>query len=124
MYPLYQVHYIQKKVDRPPRDIRTFVVGDTVIAAIYRTSSDSWRTNTSRGAKAVNCPITSELEDLSLRAAKTVGGKGIFGVDLMETPNGMVVHEINNTTEFRNSVPVTGVDIPGAIVDYLVSLTR
>lgn len=121
MYPLYQVHYIQEKVSRPPRDIRAIVVGEDVVAAIYRTSSSSWRTNTSRGAKSENCPITVELEDLCLAAARSVG-RGIFGVDLMETSDGLVVHEINNTTEFKNTVPATGVDIPGAIVNYLVAL--
>ena len=123
MYPLYQVHYIQEKVERPPRDIRSVVVGDEVIAAIYRNSSAGWRTNTSRGANTENCPITNELETLCLKAASAVG-KGVFGVDLMETPEGLVVHEVNTTTEFKNTVPVTGVDIPGAIVEYLLSLAK
>ena len=123
MYPLYQVHYIQEKVKRPPRDIRSIVIGEDVIAAIYRTSLDTnWRTNTFRGAKSEKCPITKELEDLCIRASKAVG-KGIFGVDLMETPDGLVVHEVNNTTEFKNTVPATGVDIPGSIIDYLVKST-
>jgi len=48
----------------------------------------------------------------------------VFGVDCMETENGLVIHEVNSTTEFRNSVPATGVDIPGAIVDHLVELSK
>ena len=120
MFPLYQIYYIQEKVKRPPRDIRAFVVGDEVITAIYRVSeTGSWRTNTSRGGKALNCPITTDLEEICLKAARAIGD-GIYGVDCMETSEGLVVHEVNNTTEFRNSVPVTGVDIPGKIIEYLV----
>ncbi len=124
MFPLYQVYYLQEKVNRPPRDIRAFVVGDKVVAAIYRVSADgSWRTNTSRGGKALNCPVTKEVEEICLKAARAVG-EGVFGVDCMETADGLVVHEVNNTTEFRNSVPATGVDIPAHIIDYLVEKAK
>lgn len=123
MYPMYQVYYLQEFVKRPPRDIRSFVVGDRTVAAIYRQSSSDWRTNTARGGKAVPCPITEELNELSLKSARAVGGE-IVGVDLMESPDGLLVHEVNNTTEFKNTVPATGIDIPGFIVDYLVSLER
>ena len=123
MHPSYQVYYLQEFVKRPPRDIRTFVIGDRTVAAIYRSSSTDWRTNTSRGGKAEKCPMTKELEDLSLSAAKSVGGHFV-GVDLMESPDGLLVHEVNNTTEFKNTVPATGIDIPGLVVDYLVSLEK
>jgi len=119
MFPLYHVYYLQERVKRPPRDIRSFVIGDQVVAAIYRVSADgTWKTNTALGGKAVNCPITKELEDLSLRAAEAVGN-GIYGVDCMESPEGLVVHEVNSTIEFRNTVPATGVDIPGLILHHL-----
>jgi len=123
MYPMYQVYYLQEFVKRPPRDIRSFVVGDQTVAAIYRLSSTDWRTNTARGGKATPCPITKELDELSIKSAKAVGGE-IVGVDLMESPDGLLVHEVNNTTEFKNTVPATGIDIPGFIVDYLVSLGK
>ncbi len=124
MHPSYQQYYIEEKVKRPPRDIRSFVIGDKVIAAIYREAAPGvWRTNTARGGKASNCPITKELEEISLKAVSTIG-EGIYGVDCMETEEGLIVHEINSTTEFRNSVPVTGIDIPGLIVDYLVKLSK
>jgi [lysine-biosynthesis-protein LysW]--L-2-aminoadipate ligase len=124
MYPMYQVYYLQEFVKRPPRDIRSFVVGEKTVAAIYRNgSSDDWRTNTARGGKAEACPITPELDELSLRSAKAVKGE-IVGVDLMESAGGLVVHEVNNTTEFKNTVPATGVDIPALIVDYLVTIQK
>ncbi len=55
---MYQVYYLQEFVKRPPRDIRSFVVGDKTVAAIYRISASDWRTNTARGGKAEKCPIT------------------------------------------------------------------
>jgi len=119
----YQQHiyYIQELVKKPQRDIRSFVVGEKCIAAIYRTSAH-WITNTHLGGKASNCPVTPELHDISVRTAKAVGG-GIVAVDLFEDPErGLLVNEVNHTMEFRNSVPATGVDIPGAMVDYVVGL--
>ncbi len=122
MFPIYQNYYIQEKVKRPPRDIRAFVIGDKVVAAIYRISAEGvWKTNTARGGRAENYPVTNELEDLCLRAA-TAMGEGLFGVDLMESPDGLLVHEVNNTIEFRNTVPITGVDIPSLMLDYLIDL--
>ena len=124
MFPLYRVYYIQEFVKRPPRDIRSFVVGGRTVAAIHRQSGDSdWRTNTARGGKAVALKVSKELDELSLRAARAVGGE-VVGVDLMESEGGLVVHEVNGTTEFKNTVPATGVDIPALIVDYLVSVQR
>jgi [lysine-biosynthesis-protein LysW]--L-2-aminoadipate ligase len=123
--PLSRIYYIQEMVDRPPRDIRCIVVGDQAVTAIYRYSSQSeWRTNVARGGKVELAPITKEIEDLALRAAKAVGG-GILGVDMMEDKHhGLVVHEVNNTVEFRGAASVSNVDIPSEMIDYAVKLAR
>ena len=123
MHPSYQVYYLQEFVKRPPRDIRTFVVGGKTIAAIYRISAGDWRTNTARGGRAEPCKITKEIDEISVKAAKAVGGVFV-GVDLMESPKGLLCHEVNNTTEFKNSVPATGIDIPGIVVDHLASMAK
>ena len=119
MFPIYQVYYFEEFVERPPRDIRAIVVGDTVVAAIYRYAGEGeWKTNMALGGYAEVCPVTNELEDICLKATRALGGQ-IVGVDLMESKNdGLLVHEVNNTTEFKNTVRVTGVDIPGLMVDY------
>jgi len=121
MFPLYHIYYLEEFVDRPPRDIRAIVVGDSVVAAIYRYSGgNSWKTNMALGGRAEACPITKELEDICLKSTKIVGGK-IVGVDLMESSrDGLVVHEVNNTTEFKNTVKVTGIAIQEIIVDYSI----
>jgi len=123
--PLSRIYYIQEMVDRPPRDIRCIIVGEQAIAAIYRYSSElEWRTNVARGGKVELAPLTNEMEDLALRAAKAVGG-GILGVDMMEDKDhGLVVHEVNNTVEFRGAASVSKADIPGEIVDYAVKQAR
>ena len=120
MYPIHQVHFLEEFVERPPRDIRAIVIGDTVPAAIYRNSGDgNWKTNTHLGGSAEICEVTNELEEICLKAKNAVQGE-IVGVDLMESNDkGLVVHEINNTTEFRNVVRVTGVDIPKLMLEYI-----
>ncbi len=118
MHPVQQLYYLQEKVKRPDRDIRCYVIGDQAVAAIYRHAPpDEWRTNTARGGIAENCPINDELAELSIRAAHAMGG-GAFGVDLMETESGLVVHEVNHTTEFKNTVRVTQIDIPLLLLNY------
>jgi [lysine-biosynthesis-protein LysW]--L-2-aminoadipate ligase len=120
---LHSVYYIQEYVNKPGRDIRSFVVGNETIAAIYR-QSPHWITNTARGGQASNCPITEEIDALSRKAAMAVGG-GVLAIDLFESPDGsFLVNEINHTPEFRNSIEPTGVDIPGKMVDYLIEVAK
>jgi [lysine-biosynthesis-protein LysW]--L-2-aminoadipate ligase len=117
----HRVFYIQEYVDKPAgRDIRSFVVGDRTIGAIYRTSRH-WITNTARGGASSNCPVTEEVDRLSRAAAAAVGG-GVLAVDLLETSDsGLLVNEVNHTMEFRNSIDTTGVDIPGLMADYVIA---
>lgn len=125
MYPIYQVHYLEEFVKRPPRDIRAIVVGDKVVAAIYRNSGDgSWKTNMALGGVAEPCKVSNEMEEICIRAKNAVQGQ-IVGVDLMESKDkGLVVHEVNNTTEYKNTVRVCGVDIPSLMIDFAVNSSK
>ena len=114
----HSIFYIQQYIEKHGRDIRSFMVGDECIAAIYRNSSH-WITNTARGAEATGCPVTPAIADISLCAARAVGG-GILAVDLFETPDWLLVNEVNYTMEFRNSISTTGVNIPERMVRYLL----
>ncbi len=118
----HSVFYIQKYVEKRGRDIRSFVVGDECIAAIYRTSPH-WITNTARGGVASNCPVTPELAELSLAAARAVGG-GMVAIDIFETADGLVVNEVNHSMEFKNSSAPTGVDIANRIARYACDAAR
>jgi [lysine-biosynthesis-protein LysW]--L-2-aminoadipate ligase len=112
------IFYIQELLEKPGRDIRAFVVGDSTICAIYRHSAH-WITNTARGATTSNCPVTPELDNLCVRAAHAVGG-GMLAIDVVESARGLQVIEVNATMEFRNSIAPTGVDIPALMVDYVL----
>ena len=116
----HSIFYIQKFVEKKGRDIRSFVVGDECIAAIYR-SSDHWITNTARGASAAGCEVTTKIADISLAAANAVGG-GVLAVDLFENDGDFSVNEVNYTMEFRNSIETTGVNIPAKVVDFTLSV--
>ena len=118
----HSIFYIQQYIEKRGRDIRSFVVGDDCIAAIYR-SSEHWITNTARGARASNCEVTPEVADISLAAAGAVGG-GIVAVDLFESDDGLLVNEVNYTMEFRNSIDTTGVNIPRVVADYAIGLVK
>lgn len=119
----HSIFYIQEYIEKPQRDIRAFVVGDEAICAIYR-QSPHWITNTARGGVASNCPVTPQIREISVAAAKAVGG-GIVGVDILEDPQrGYLVNEVNYTIEFRNSIAPAGVDIPAKIVDYLIAVAE
>lgn len=119
----HSIFYIQEYIEKPGRDIRAVVIGDRLIAAMYR-KSEHWITNTARGGQGELCPVTPEIEELALRAAKAVGG-GVLAVDLVEHPErGMIVNEINHTMEFHGLQPVSGVDIAGEIVEYVISIAR
>jgi len=118
--PLDRIYYLQEMVKRPPRDIRVIVVGDQVISAMYRTSSGSFKTNIALGAEPILCKITKELEDICMKASKAVGG-GILGVDVMEDEKqGLVVHEVNNTVEFKGLAKVSKKNIPKEMIDFAI----
>jgi [lysine-biosynthesis-protein LysW]---L-2-aminoadipate ligase len=119
----HNIFYIQEYIHKPGRDIRAFVVGDRTIAAIYR-SSAHWITNTARGGKGTACPVTPELDAICVAAAKAVGG-GVLAVDILEDKDrGLLVNEVNHTMEFHTSVPATGIDIPGAVIDYTIEVGK
>lgn len=119
----HSVFYIQEFIKKPDRDIRVILVGENVLTGIYRKSSH-WITNTARGGEGEICPITPEIEEISLSASKAVGG-GVLAIDLVEHPQkGLVVNEINHTMEFHTAQPTSGVDIADEIVSYVVDIAQ
>ena len=119
-----RIYYLQELVKRPPRDIRTIMVGGQAVASMYRTSSGGFKTNIATGADPELCEITKEMEDLCIKASDAVGG-GILGIDLMEDEKrGLVVHEINNTVEFKALSKVAKKNIPKEIIEFTVNSLR
>lgn len=119
----HSIFYIQEYIEKPGRDIRAFVFDNETACAIYR-NSPHWITNTARGGSGETCPVTPAISDLCARAARAVGG-GVLAVDLIEDPQkGLLVNEINHTMEFHTTVPLTGVDLPNILVDYLLAVAE
>lgn len=119
----HQIYYIQEYIEKPARDIRAFVIGTETICAIYR-NSPHWITNTARGGKASNCPITDDIAEICQNAALAVSGGqgGILAIDLLEDPErGLLVCEVNHTMEFRNSIDTTGVNIPLRMAQFVLN---
>ena len=122
--PHDRIFYLQELIKRPPRDIRVITIGERAIAAMYRKSTGGFKTNIALGGDPELCDITNEIEDICAQASKAVGG-GILGVDLMEDEkNGLVVHEVNNTVEFKGLAKVAKKNIPKEMVEFALNSTR
>ncbi|MFQ5794208.1 MAG: lysine biosynthesis protein LysX [Candidatus Bipolaricaulia bacterium] len=118
----HSIFYIQEYIDKPDRDIRAFVIGDEVVGAVYR-KSDHWITNAARGGAAARYRMTDDLYRLCLKAAVAVGGEAL-AIDLMETQDGLTVHEINCAMEFKESLKALDVNLPACLIDYVVRSAR
>ena len=116
--------YLQELIKRPPRDIRVITVGDEPVAAMYRKSTDGFKTNIALGADPEICEITNEMEEMAIKASKAMGG-GILGIDMMEDESrGLVVHEVNNTVEFKGLARVAKRDIPKEMIEFAINYVR
>jgi RimK family alpha-L-glutamate ligase len=112
------VYYVQRTVDHDGTDIRAFVLGGRVIAAIERRAS-GWRTNLARGATARSLSLSEQLSALAVRAAAAVGAD-YAGVDLVTGGDGTTyVLEVNGIPGWRGLQEATGLDIAGRLVDHL-----
>jgi RimK family alpha-L-glutamate ligase len=117
------VYYLQRAIEHEGRDIRVFVVGGRVLAAIER-RSDGWRTNLSRGGTARPIELSEAWAGLAVRAAAAVGAE-YAGVDLLPARDGTVyVLEVNGIPGWQGLQEATGVDVAGAIIDHLVHRPR
>ena len=100
-------------------DIRAFVVGDRVVAAMRRVA-DSWKTNYSQGARPEQIRLDRTMEEMAIKSAKLIECK-IAGVDILESPKGPLVVEVNSQPGWRGLQSVTRVNIADEIVDFVQS---
>ncbi|TET58232.1 RimK family alpha-L-glutamate ligase [Candidatus Bathyarchaeota archaeon] len=118
----HNVLYLQEFIPHDNMDIRAFVVGSNVIAAMRRLG-DSWKTNVSQGAKPASAELSEELENLAIDAAKCLGCE-ISGVDILESSNGPVILELNSQPGWRGLQSVTKVNIADCIVRHILAEIR
>jgi [lysine-biosynthesis-protein LysW]--L-2-aminoadipate ligase len=122
--PIEHMYYLQEYVQRPPRDIRAIVAGDRLVACVHRHAPPGeWRTNVARGGTSEAFKPDAELREIVHKASEAVGG-GVLGVDAMESSSGYVVHEVNNTVEFRGAQSAVDVDIPKRIIEYVAHTVK
>ncbi len=120
----HHVIYVQEFVPHGQRDIRALVVGDKVVASMYRVSSGDWRTNIAQGGKPVPCKLPPELEEVAVKAARITRCE-VAGVDILETRDGRyLVSEVNSAPGWRGLQRVTGVNIADVIVSHVASLVK
>ncbi|MFX1500914.1 MAG: RimK family alpha-L-glutamate ligase [Promethearchaeota archaeon] len=112
------VFYLQEFIEHQNRDIRILVLGDKVIAGMYRVS-DSWKSNIYAGAKAKPIELTNELKNLAIKAAKITKTK-IAGVDILESEKGFSVIEVNSIPGFTALQKVSDINIAEEIINYFL----
>jgi RimK family alpha-L-glutamate ligase len=116
---MQSVLYVQQFVPHPGWDLRAFVLGGKVLAAMRRVAGGDWRTNVAQGAIAEPVRLTAAQEELALRAAAAVGTVAA-GVDLLPGPSGeLYVIEVNAVPGWRALAPATGVDVARAMIEHL-----
>ncbi|QII03703.1 RimK family alpha-L-glutamate ligase (plasmid) [Rhodococcoides fascians A21d2] len=101
--------------------VRVFVIGDSVEAVSrFTPGTGDWRSNAAIGSHQEGQSISADIRSITDEVLQVLG-PGIFGVDLFETEDGYVLNEVNHAPAFRAVADSSGIDIAGAIVDYLAS---
>lgn len=100
-------------------DLRCFVVGNRVVAAMRRTAAPGeFRSNIHRGGQGEKVKLTPEERSIAVRAAKAMNLK-IAGVDMLRSNHGPLVIEINSSPGLEGIEKTTGVDVAGAVIRYV-----
>lgn len=116
--------YIQRFLPHSGRDIRAFVIGDRVVAAMYRVAPGRWKTNVAQGAQPIAIEkLDPEVEELAVKSAKILGCD-IAGVDIIPAENRYYVVEVNSQPGWRGLQSVTSKNIAMEIVRYVIERAR
>jgi ribosomal protein S6--L-glutamate ligase len=104
-------------------DIRCFVIGDKVVAAMKRQGAPGeFRSNLHRGGSAAKVRLTPEERSTAVRAAKAMGLR-VAGVDLLRSNHGPVVMEVNSSPGLEGIEKATSMDVASKIIDFVVKNT-
>lgn len=111
---------IQKFVaESKGRDVRAFVVGDRVVAAMRRTATgQEFRSNVHRGGSTEGITLEADYERVAVRAAQILGLR-VAGVDMLESDAGPQVMEVNSSPGLEGIEGATNIDVAGEIINYL-----
>jgi ribosomal protein S6--L-glutamate ligase len=121
---LGQPIYVQEYMEKPGRDIRAFVVGEEVIASIYRiVQPTEWKTNVAQGAQVKPMQLQPKLEKLAVNAAKSLGLL-YAGVDILESEKRVVVLEVNGSPSWQGLQKATGITVAEQLVQYVIDYMK
>jgi ribosomal protein S6--L-glutamate ligase len=111
---------IQKFVkESKGKDVRAFVVGDQVVAAMRRTAQgDEFRSNVHRGGSVEAVDLPEEYKEMAIRSSQILGLR-VAGVDMLETLSGPQIMEVNSSPGLEGIEAATKLDVAGSIVDYI-----
>lgn len=113
------IYYIQEYIPHFHKDIRAFVIGNKVVAAMQRVAN-GWKTNYSKGAEVTPVVLSSEMETFAIKAVQTIG-LDYGGVDLMQAENDKTfVIEINSIPGWRGLQKITRLNMAEQIIDYVL----
>ncbi len=111
---------LQKHIPNPGRDIRAFVVGDEVVASIYRLAQiGRWKTNIRAGAMPVAHKLTDEQRVISVKASRSLG-LDYTGVDIIEGPDGDYILEVNGAPAWSGIMEATGRNVAEDIINHII----
>jgi RimK family alpha-L-glutamate ligase len=114
------IYYIQEYLPHFYQDIRAFVVGQEVVAAMRRRGT-GWKTNVSQGAEAESIELNDAIKDLAVRAARLVN-LDYAGVDVLPAENGKnYIIEINSIPGWRGLQKTTNLNIADRIIDHVLT---
>jgi RimK family alpha-L-glutamate ligase len=112
------VYYLQRTIEHDGADVRVFVIGGRVVGAMER-RSEGWRTNLARGGRARRVALGEDTARLAIRAAAAVGAD-YAGVDILTGRDGQTyVLEVNGIPGWKGLQEATGLDVAGALIEYL-----
>lgn len=115
------VLYLQEFIAHPGYDVRALVLGERVLAAMRRVSQGDFRTNVALGARVEPVDLPASWADLAVRAARAIEAP-LAGIDLLPNAQGEpLVIEANSTPGFQALAQTTPLDIPQAIIEFLVT---
>lgn len=118
-----QLIYQQRFIQHPGHDLRVFVMGGKVKAAMRRTAGAGWRTNVAQGGTTERVELAAREAELAVRAAEAVGCP-IAGVDLLPGPRGeLFVIEVNAVPGWKALAPTCGVDVAREVVHFVAGNT-
>jgi ribosomal protein S6--L-glutamate ligase len=115
---------LQKYVQNPGRDIRVFVIGDEVVGSAYKYKAEGkWKTNVAQGGRMVDEKVPENILELGLSATHAMG-LDYSGVDVMESPDGPVILEVNGSPGWQALNPAANIKVAEEIVRHAVGLVH